>query len=188
MNTTSVVYELPFGKGRRFGSKMGGVFDAVAGGWAINAINSANTGIPLDVSYTPAAANDGTGRIPDYRGEAIMRPNVSGDTTGSSGPAMLDNYFNKTAFSIPTASAPYGNLGRNALRAPGFWQMDVGLNKRFTIPAREGMSIQFRSEFFNILNRSNFGLPTCDVTNAAFGTIRSTYPPRQIQFALKLMF
>jgi len=188
MNTTSVVYELPFGKGKKFGSQWGGVFDAVAGGWAINTINFANTGIPLDVSYTPAAANDVTGRIPDYRGEAIMRPNVSGTTTGSSGPAMLDNYFNKTAFSIPSASAPFGNLGRNALRAPGFWQWDVGVNKRFTIPAREGMSLQFRSEFFNILNRSNFGLPNNDITNAAFGTIRSTYPPRQIQFALKLMF
>ncbi len=47
-----------------------------------------------------------------------MRPNVSGDTTGSSGPARLDNYFNKAAFSIPSASAPFGNLGRNSLRAP----------------------------------------------------------------------
>ena len=188
MNTTSMVYELPFGKGRRFGSQFSGVVDSILGGWAVNLINSANTGIPLDVAYTPAAANDGTGRIPDYRGEAIMRPNVSGNTTGSSGPAGLDNYFNKAAFSIPTASAPYGNLGRNALRAPGFWQWDAGVNKRFKIPAREGMSLQFRSEFFNILNRSNFGLPNTDITNAAFGTIRSTYPPRQIQFALKLMF
>ena len=49
MNITSVVYELPFGKGRKFGSQWSGVFDAVAGGWAINTINSANTGIPLDV-------------------------------------------------------------------------------------------------------------------------------------------
>ena len=188
MNTTSMVYELPFGKAKKIGAQWNGVFDAILGGWAVNLINSANTGIPLDVSYTPAAANDGTGRIPDYRGEAIMRPNVSGDTTGSSGPASLDNYFNKAAFSIPTASAPYGNLGRNSLRAPGFWQWDVGVNKRFQIPAREGMSLQFRSEFFNLLNHTNFGLPTCDFANAAFGTIRTTYPPRQIQFALKLTF
>jgi hypothetical protein len=188
MNTTSMVYDLPLGKGRKFGSQWNGAVDAILGGWAVNFINSANTGIPLDVAYTPAAANDVTGRIPDYRGEAIMRPNVSGNTTGSSGAASLDNYFNKTAFSIPAASAPYGNLGRNALRAPCFWQWDVGVNKRFRIPVREGMSVQFRSEFFNILNRSNFGLPNTDITNAAFGTIRSTYPPRQIQFALKLMF
>ena len=140
------------------------------------------------MAYTPAAANDVTGRIPDYRGEAIMRPNVSGDTTGSSGPAQLDNYFNKAAFSIPPASGPFGNLGRNSLRALGYWQWDVGVNKQFQIPAREGMYLQFRSEFFNILNRSNFGIPNTDITSAAFGTIRSTYPPRQIQFALKLGF
>ena len=188
MNTTSIVYDLPFGKGRRFASHLNGVVDAVLGGWTLNTINSANTGIPLDVAYTPAAANDVTGRIPDYRGEAIMRPNVSGDTTGSSGPAQLDNYFNKAAFSIPPASGPFGNLGRNSLRALGYWQWDVGINKQFQIPAREGMYLQFRSEFFNILNRSNFGIPNTDITSAAFGTIRSTYPPRQIQFALKLGF
>jgi hypothetical protein len=50
------------------------------------------------------------------------------------------------------------------------------------------MSLQFRSEFFNFLNHTNFGAPTADITSASFGTIRSTYAPRQIQFALKLMF
>jgi hypothetical protein len=89
---------------------------------------------------------------------------------------------------MPTANAPFGNLGRNALRGPNFWQWDLGLNKRFRIPAREGMAVQFRSEFFNFLNHTNFGGPTGDITSAAFGTIRSTLPPRQIQFALKLMF
>jgi hypothetical protein len=50
------------------------------------------------------------------------------------------------------------------------------------------MRLQFRSEFFNLLNHTNFGPPTCDITSTAFGTIRATYPPRQIQFALKLVF
>ena len=62
------------------------------------------------------------------------------------------------------------------------------MNKNFRIPAREGMTLQFRSEFFNVLNHTNFTAPTCDITSAAFGTIRSTYPWRQIQFALKLLF
>jgi hypothetical protein len=101
---------------------------------------------------------------------------------------MIDQYWNKAAFATPTASAPFGNLGRNALRRPNFWQWDLGVNKRFKIPAREGMSLQFRSEFFNFLNHTNFGSPSSDITSAAFGTIRSTLPPRQIQFALKLMF
>jgi len=140
------------------------------------------------VFYTPAATMDGTSRIADYRGLAVQRPNLVGDTTGQSGPAMLDHYWNSAAFAIPAVNTPYGNLGRNALRMPNFWQWDLGVNKSFKIPAREGMAVQFRSEFFNFLNHSNFGPPTCDITNAAFGTIRATYPARQVQFALKLMF
>ncbi|MGA2268307.1 MAG: TonB-dependent receptor [Bryobacteraceae bacterium] len=188
INVTSLVYQLPFGKGRQFGSNWNGLFDAVLGGWELNTINTANTGPPLNVFYTPAATMDGTSRIADYRGLAVQRPNLVGDTTGQSGPAMLDHYWNSAAFAIPAVNTPYGNLGRNALRMPNFWQWDLGVNKSFKIPAREGMAVQFRSEFFNFLNHSNFGPPTCDITNAAFGTIRATYPARQVQFALKLMF
>jgi hypothetical protein len=188
MNTTSVVYQLPFGKGRKFGSAWNGVLDAIAGGWEINNINTANSGLPLDVYYTPASANDATGRLAEYRGVATQRPNLVGDPTRPSGAAMIDQYFNKAAFAIPAASAPFGNVGRNSFRGPNFWQWDAGVNKNFKIPAREGMSLQFRSEFFNLLNHTNFGPPTTDITSAAFGTIRAAFPARQIQLALKLMF
>ena len=67
-----------------------------------------------------------------------------------------------------------------------FEQWDLAANKSFRI--REAISLQFRSEFFNVLNHTNFGLPNAVSTNAAFGQIRTTYPSRQIQFALKLMF
>ena len=76
-----------------------------------------------------------------------------------------------------SAGAPFGNLGRNALRGPNFWQWDLGLHKNFRIPYREGMGVQFRSEFFNVLNHSNFIGPNAIITDAAFGTIRSTYSP-----------
>ncbi len=188
MNVTSVVYQLPFGKGRKFGASWNSAFDGILGGWAIDTIRSANTGIPLDVTYAPTATNDVTGRIPDYRGEAIMRPNLVGDPTGASGASNIDQYWNKAAFAVPSASAPFGNVGRNSFRALGFWQWDLGVNKNFRIPVREGMQLQFRPEFFNILNHTNFGLPNAIITDAAFGTIRQTYPPRQIRFALKLMF
>lgn len=101
---------------------------------------------------------------------------------------MTKQYWTASAFALPTASAPFGNLGRNALRGPNFWQWDLGVNKNFKIPAREGMSLQFRSEFFNVLNHTNFGAPANDITTAAFGTITTAFPGRQIQFALKLMF
>jgi hypothetical protein len=188
INVTSVVYLLPFGKGRKFGAGWNGAVDSILGGWEFNTIHTANTGTPVDIAYTPTAANDVTGRIPDYRGVAIMRPNLVGDTAGASGPARLDHYYNAAAFAIPSASAPFGNLGRNALRGPNFWQWDLGVHKNFRIPYREGMAVQFRSEFFNVLNHSNFIGPDANISDAAFGTIRTIYPPRQIQFALKLMF
>jgi hypothetical protein len=188
LNISSLVYRLPFGKARKFGSSWNGPLDAILGGWEINTINTANSGMPLNVSYTPSSALDATGRLAEWRGVATQRPNLVGDPTRPSGVSMIDQYWNKAAFAMPTANAPFGNLGRNALRGPNFWQWDLGLNKRFQIPGREGMALQFRSEFFNFLNHTNFGSPTGDITSAAFGTIRSTLPPRQIQFALKLMF
>ncbi len=186
INVTSVVYELPFGKGRKFGSAMHPVVDALLGGWELNGINTANTGNPIDVSYSPSAANDVTGLTSDFRGQAILRPNVSGSSIDQSKGQMVNNYFAGYTFSTPPASAPFGNAGRNAFRAPNFEQWDLGVDKKFRI--RESIALQFRSEFFNVLNHTNFGIPTAISTNAAFGTIRTTYPPRQIQFALKLLF
>lgn len=188
LNATSVVYQLPFGRGRTFGAHLNPIVDAVLGGWEATTIVTADSGLPIDVAYTPSAANDVTGRIPDYRGEAIMRPNLVGDPTGASGPAGLNAYFNKAAFAIPLPSSPFGSLGRDSLRALGLTQWDLGVNKNFRLPFREGMAIQFRSEFFNVLNHTNFGFPDANITDTAFGTIRTTFPPRQIQFALKLLF
>ena len=186
INVTSFVYQLPFGKGRKFGSQWNRVVDSALGGWEIDTINTANTGLPVNVQYTPAAANDVTGRIPDYRGLAVMRPNVVGNPTGLQGSDMLNHYFDATAFQVPSASAPFGNLGRNAFRTPGLLQWDLGVDKRFSIGER--VAVQFRSEFFNVLNHSNFTFPDANISDAAFGTIRSTYPARQIQFALKLIY
>ena len=184
INTTSLVYDLPFGRGRKYGANWNRVYDAVLGGWQINTINTVNTGTPLDVSYTPVAANDVTGRIPDYRGEAIMRPNVVVNPSGVSD--TINHYYGGYTFSVPTANAPFGNAGRNAFRGPSFWQWDLGVNKSFSITER--VRLQFRSEFFNVLNHTNFAIPDSNISDAAFGTIRSTFPARQIQFALKLMF
>jgi hypothetical protein len=186
VNVTSIVYQLPFGKGRKYGSGMNPVLDAALGGWELNTINTANTGTPIDVSYSPSAANDVTGLTNDYRGQAILRPNVSGSSVSQSRSAMINNYFNGYTFTTPPASAPFGSAGRNAFRAPGLEQWDLAANKTSRI--REGISLQFRSEFFNILNHTNFGLPTAISTSSAFGTIRTTYPSRQIQFALKLIY
>ena len=185
-NVTSLVYQVPFGKGRKYGGHVNPILDAAVGGWELNTINTAHTGTPLDVAYAPSTINDNTGLSNDYRGETFLRPNVSGSALSQSTAQMLNTYFAGYTFTTPFATSPYGDLGRNAFRAPGFEQWDFAANKRFRI--REGMNLQFRSEFFNLLNHTNFGVPDTKTTDAAFGTIRTTYASRQIQFALKLLF
>jgi hypothetical protein len=185
-NVTTVVYQLPFGKGRQFGANMNPIVDAFVGGWEINSINTAHTGQPLDVTYGATGANIVSSLSNDYRGQPFLRPNVTGSATSQSRSAMLNTYFAGYTFATPPASAPYGNVGRNSFRAPNFDQWDFSADKNFRI--LEKAQLQFRSEFFNILNHTNFGIPNTQTTSAAFGTVRNTYPSRQIQFALKLIF
>ncbi len=185
-NVTSIVYQVPFGRGRKYGASMNRILDAAVGGWELNTINSAHTGTPLDVVYAPSTINDNTGLSNDYRGQAFLRPNVTGTALSQSTSQMLNTYFAGYTFTTPLATSPYGNVGRNSFRAPGFEQWDFAANKSFVI--REGVNLQLRSEFFNLPNHTNFGVPDTKTTDAAFGTIRTTYASRQIQFALKLLF
>jgi len=182
-NVTSIVYEFPFGKGRKFASKMNPVIDGVLGGWEINTINTAHTGTPLNVYYSPATANAVSGLSNDYRGEPFLRPEVSGSSATQS---IVNNFFGGYTFTTPPVNDPFGNLGRNAFRAPGFEQWDMAADKSFRI--REAAKLQFRSEFFNLPNHTNFGIPNTNYGSSSFGTIRTTYAARQIQFALKLIF
>jgi hypothetical protein len=185
-NVTSVVYQLPFGKGRQYGSHMNAVEDAFLGGWEINSINTAHTGQPLDVTYSATGNNIVSSLSNDYRGEPFVRPNVTGSYTSQSRSAMLNTYFAGYTFSTPPANAPFGDLGRNSFRAPNFDQWDFSTDKSFQVC--ECARLQFRAEFFNILNHTNFGIPNTSISSAAFGTIRTTFPSRQVQFALKLLF
>jgi len=185
-DVTSVVYQLPFGKGRQYGANMNRAEDAFLGGWEINSINTAHTGQPLDVSYSATGNNIVSSLSNDYRGEPYVRPNVTGSATSQSRSAMLNTYFAGYTFSTPPANAPFGDLGRNSFRAPNFDQWDTSVDKTFQVC--ECAKLQFRAEFFNILNHTNFGIPNTSISSAAFGTIRTTFPSRQVQFALKLLF
>jgi len=182
----SMVYQLPFGKGRTYAANMSRGLDLVLGGWEFNSIITAHTGNPINVTYGPSAANDVTGLTSDFRGQALQRPNVSGSPIDQSKGAIVNSYFAGYTFTTPPASAPFGNEGRNAFRAPGLAQWDLGVNKSFRI--REQTALQLRGELFNVTNHTNFAPPTAVSTSSAFGTIRSTYAPRQIQIALKLLF
>ena len=108
------------------------------------------------------------------------------DVNGGSTKDNLDNYINPDAFT-KAAAGTFGNAGRGMFRAPGQWTVDFSLFK--DIPITERYKLQFRSEFFNLLNHANFNGPTTNLDSAAYGTIRgTTVNARLVQFALKFMF
>ncbi len=123
-----------------------------------------------------------------------MRPNlVPGVSLTPPGGSRSGEWINPAAFAAP-ASGTFGNLGRNAFRGPGLWQIDLGLSKY--IPVTERMSVRFRAEAFNIFNRAQYGSPNSDLSIGNFGVI--TVPvntgavgqgtPREFQLSAKIIF
>ena len=179
-NVTSVVWDTPLGKGRRFGADMNAIADAVVGGWQMSFINNMWSGQPITLTYAPAAAFG--------VGSSNPRPNVIGDALAPADQRTITNYFNLNNVVIPTdRSLPFGNAGRNTVRSHPYFQLDFGLHKNFRLPW-EGTKLQFRGEFFNFLNKTNFYPANGNRSSAAFGTINRTFDPRQIQLAMKLTF
>lgn len=163
------VYDLPFGKGRRWGSDMPSALEAIVGGWQLNGIYRISSGQAFDVRRNG------------------VRVNASGEVyTG-----RRDPYLNRAAFSDPAAGT-FGNLERNSLRGPNPNQLNLGLSKNWNV--YELFKLQFRAEFFNIFNTPQLTPPNTDLGNSdpvfGFGTIRSTYgfTNRQIQFGMRVEF
>ena len=190
-NITSIVYQLPFGRGGKYGQGINPVLDAAFGGWEVSVVNTALSAPPVNLrawAGSIPAAFQTVGNLSGFRGGETFRPNVSGPVLADNPQDITNTFFNTANVSLPTdPSHPFGNAGRNSVRGMPLNQMDLGLFKNFALPW-EGARIQFRSEFFNLLNHTNFGAPNTDRSSTAFGTIRSTFAPRQVQFALKLMF
>ena len=195
--TASILYDLPLGKGKRFGSNWGGVANTVLGHWQVNLIERAESGFPLFVvdsanigpTTTPGPGNTGT--YLNYNFFSFNRPDLVGDPNG---PHCLPNtVFNTCAF----GHAPAGELGtapRAPVYGPRFVNTDFSIMKDF--PFHESMNLQFRAEFFNLLNHPQFymggigdtGLQDMN-TPSSFGVINQQLNnPRLIQFALRLNF
>lgn len=178
-NTTSVVWELPYGRGRQWGSSTPAIVDGILGGWRLTGINTMTSGQPINITYSPATVGQ-VSTAPSYR------PNYVGGNIYSADKNQA-NYFNRAAFALPGSSEPFGNLGRNIARTESIFNFDLGLHKEFRL--WESGRLQFRSEFFNLFNTTNLGAPAQNLSNANFGAItRLSSPARQIQFALKLVF
>jgi hypothetical protein len=180
-DTTTVVWELPFGKGRRFGADASGLVQGVLGGWQFTAINTAASGLPINLTYSPTSQFQ-VSTAPNYR------PNVTCNPVTPQGQRTTSNYLNKACVAAPTdPSQPWGNASRNSVRGYPFYQIDIGMHKQFELWS-ERTRLEFRAEAFNLLNQTNFQAPNSNASSSAFGTITSTFPARQVQFAAKVLF
>lgn len=179
-NTTTVVYDLPFGRNRRFGNGWNRGVNAMIGGWRMTMINFATAGTPVNLTYSPSAQFQVSG-APSYR------PNITGDPLVPEGRRTPANWLSAATVQIPTNPLqPFGNAGRNIVRGPSLHQMNFGLHKDFSIT--ESQKIELRMEAFNFLNKANFGNPNGNRSSGGYGTITSTQPAREIQFALRYAF
>jgi hypothetical protein len=155
------------------------------GGWHLNGIATLMSGTPFTVFDSNDVAAQGT--APEITGFSAQRPNLVGKP--NDGPRTVSEWLNTGAFQQldPTANAgQFGTEGRNVNVGPAYADWDFGALKNFKVT--ESKQFQFRAELFNVLNRTNFRLPDCDISSPTFNHILSAEPPRQVQFALKFMF
>ena len=183
---TSLVYELPFGKGKRFLNDMGKVGNTVVGGWQLNTISSWQTGVHRSVGSTNLTGISYVTQRADASG---LKPLSSfnginpQDGFGDNNKGLY--WFNPNAFS---AALPlkFGTSGRDIITAPSWWNTDLSAFKNFTF--REGMSLQFRAEAFNAFNTAKFFPPDMSAVSPNFGRLLSADRPRVMQLALRFTF
>lgn len=171
--TLSAVYELPFGRGQQFMSSAKGFLGALVGRWQATSIVTAQSGAPFSIFLATPTANTGTFTRPGRICNGNLPPSRQ----------TINEWFDISCFVNPPPYT-FGDAGRNFLIGPGLFTWDLGLGKNFRLSERLGM--QFRSEFFNVFNRPNFGLPNANIGSTAAGTITSVVTnARQVQFALR---
>lgn len=154
----------------------------VLGNWQVNGITTFMSGTPFTV--VDQSFNYGA---PEITGFSAFRPNLVGNP--NNGPKTVQQWFNTTAFQPIPMSAPagtYGSEGRNVVEGPGLAQWDFSALKNIRVA--ESKNLQFRAEFFNLFNRTNFRLPNSDISSTTFGQVQQALSPRLIQFALKFIF
>lgn len=190
----SLVYDLPYGKGRMFGGNAPLLMQEVLGGWQITAINSASSGLPVNITYSPNSAQSVSTILvqrPNQISNNVVIPKKDRVRTGGNQGNIA---LNSAAFAVPDNNHPYGNVGRNSVRFDPFYQLDMGLHKQFDLYPK-GTAFDFRVEAFNLLNQTNYTFPlsgpsTGGVGSSTFGIVAagSTFPGRIFQFAGKIIF
>jgi len=182
----TVNYELPFGHGRALGGNVGPMMNTMIGGWQINTIASYRAGLPMTAYMTFDNSRSKASVITD-------RPDLAPGCSNNLATGDPNHWFNTSCILVPTAGF-FGNLARDTIVQDSLVSVNFSLFKDFSLGERR--SLQFRAEFFNLTNHTNFGLPSgvtftnaAGATSATSGQVTSINgTPRQIQFALKFTF
>lgn len=177
---TNFVYDLPFGRGKRFGGSVNKAADAVLGGWRVGGIVTLQKGFPFSVG-----AQDTLGLLDVVFGVG-NRANVVGNPNPSGFKRSPSEWFDTSAFAQP-AAAHYGDSARNFLRGDGLNNWDLNLAKSFSFTERVRM--EFRVETFNSFNHPQFGTPDFNIQSPNYGRIQGTrVDAREVQLGLKILF
>ncbi len=170
------IYELPFGRGKQFGSHINRALDGVIGGWQISGITTFKSGFPLSITCPDNSNSYGGGGA---------RCDIVGDPVPQH--QTISNWINPAAFK-QAAKFSYGNSPRylSNLRAPHMNNTDLAIQKYWNFT--EGMKLQFRAEMFNAFNHPNFYAPGQNLTSDNFGKISNALQPRDIQLGAKFFW
>ena len=168
------VWELPFGRARRFGGSWPVALDMVLGGWGVEGITRYQTGGPVNVLLGQDRANVGS---------TYQRPDVIRDP--NTGPRTPEKWFDTDAFRMP-APYTYGNAGAFIVESDGRHNWDLSIAKQFSV--YEQQRLEIRAELFNISNSVSMGDPNAQFSSPAFGQVTGATASRQIQIALRYAF
>lgn len=185
---TSLVYQLPLGRGKRFGGNMNRAADLAIGGWQVTAITTFQKGFPYSI-----LADDKLGLLTTFTQRANQ---VSGCNPNSGFHKSINEFFNTACFVQPLAGQ-FGNSGRDILRGPGINNWDMGIGKDFKFTER--IAFQFRAEAFNVFNHAQYGFDPVTSTgigapvdnnpnDSAYGKVIAARPGRILQLGGKIVF
>lgn len=175
----SGLWDLPYGRGRRFGANLAPWADAILGRWSLDSIITLTSGRPFTVTVNGTPSNSGQ----------TDRANIVGNPNDVSGGRTVAHFFNTSAFA---ANAPYtyGDEQRNSIIGPNYRDLDLSLSKEGTMfkVKDQPVNLQFRWDVFNSFNHPNFQFPGSALGTPTFGKLTGANDPRQMQLALKIIF
>jgi hypothetical protein len=199
--TASVIYDLPFGRGKAWGNNWNKVTNSLIGNWQVTLIEHISSGFPVPLidSNNQAGAAGISSRCTAFsfcssfqnggNGNNYNRPDqvANCDVYHGNHGVGFNQWINASCFTAP-APGELGDAARVPVFGPDFVNTDFSVIKQFALPYKE-MGLNFRAEFFNLFNHAQFGMPVNDINAAGFGSVNSTVNnPRLVQLALKLSF